>query len=229
MSRRIRKHANPFTVFTQLGRLDRTRWFGREAPVEVDLGCGGAAFLFERARNHPSRDFVGLEVRRPLVEAAMARREAEGLRNVAVFHANAHTNLVDLVAPGDVQEFFIQFPDPCFKKRHHKRRLLQPAQVRAMALVLPIGGHIFAQSDVQPLAEEMFHFLQQDGAFESCYGSELRIPNPFAERTEWERQHQREGEPVWRMRFRKVREPSGPVPEPDFRDIQRPEYRRPAG
>ena len=57
MSRRIRKHANPFTVTTRLGRLDRLALFGREAPLEVDLGCGAAGFLFERARNHPDRDF----------------------------------------------------------------------------------------------------------------------------------------------------------------------------
>ncbi len=226
MGRRIRKHTNPFTVTTDLGRLDRVDWFGRRAPVEIDIGCGAGGFLFERARNRPDRDFIGLEVRRPLVEAAMARRDREGLSNVAFFHANAHPNLRNLVAPGEVVEFFVHFPDPCFKKRHHKRRLLQPVQARQMAELLPIGGHVFVQSDVKGLAEEMFDFLAKDGAFESVQGTDLAVANPFEERTEWERQHEREGEPVWRMRFRKVREPSGPVAEPEFRDIQRPEYKR---
>lgn len=226
MGRRIRKHTNPFTVTTQLGQLDRQAWFGRRAPVEIDLGCGGAGFLFERAAHHPDIDFVGLEVRKPLVETAMARRNADGPRNVAIFHANAHFNLESLVQPGEVREFFVHFPDPCFKKRHHKRRLLQPAQVRQMAQLLPIGGHVFAQSDVQALAEEMHGFLAADGAFECLHGTDLSVPNPFVERTEWERQHERESEPVWRMRFRKVREPAGPVQTPEFRDIQRPEFRR---
>ena len=88
MSRRIRKHTNPFNVRTELGKIDRMEIFGREAPLEIDLGCGGASFVYERARNHPELDFVGLEVRKPLVEAAAARREREGSRNVVVLYAN---------------------------------------------------------------------------------------------------------------------------------------------
>ncbi len=217
MSRRIRKHANPFNVRTLLGIIDRAAVFGREAPLEVDLGCGGAAFLFERARNHPELDFIGLEVRRPVVEAAIARIEREGLSNVAVFYANSLDNM-RLAAPGVVRVFHVQFPDPCFKKRHQKRRICQPASVRAMAELLPIGGTVHLQSDVRPLAEEMFGFMAEDGAFEARTDPSLAADKLFLERTEWERRHEHEGEPVYRMLFEKIREPCGPVAAPEFRD-----------
>lgn len=218
MSRRIRKHANPFNVTTEVGALDRVGLFGREAPLEIDIGCGGGAFLFERARNHPDVDFVGFEVRKPLVEAAMSRRDREGPRNLHIFYANAHTNLTDLVPPGVVRAFYVMFPDPCFKKRHHKRRILQPKLVRQMAELLPDGGHVYAQSDVKPLAEEMYDFLAAEDALESRLDPSLTVPSPIEERTEWEREHERNGEPIYRMRFERVRAPTGPVPELEFRD-----------
>lgn len=217
MSRRIRKHANPFQVTQRVGPLDPMALFGRQAPLEVDLGCGGAAFIFERAKNNPAHDFLGFEIRKPLVEAAMALREREGPKNVAVFYANAGDNLSGLVPPGVIQRFYIQFPDPCFKKRHQKRRILQPKVVRRLVELLPIGGEIYAQSDVKPLAEEMFDFLAAENALESRLGA-LLSPSPLTERTEWERHHEAHGEPIYRMLFVKVREPSGPIPELPFRD-----------
>jgi tRNA (guanine-N7-)-methyltransferase len=217
VSRRIRKHTNPFNVRTQLGVLDRTAIFGREAPLEIDLGCGGAAFIFERARNHPELDFVGIEVRKPLVEAAMQRRERDGSQNAVVFYANSLDNMF-LAEPGTIRTFHIQFPDPCFKKRHQKRRILQPKSVRAMAELLAIGGTVHLQSDVKALAEEMFDFMAADGAFAARTDPSLAVPKLFSERTEWERRHEVEQEPVYRMLFEKVREPSGPIAEPEFRD-----------
>jgi tRNA (guanine-N7-)-methyltransferase len=223
VSRRIRKHANPFNVTTELGRLDRQTLFGREAPVEVDLGCGGGALIMARARNHPERDFVGLEVRRPLVEQIRARAEQEGIRNLTAFHANAHINVRELVPPGEVVMFHVHFPDPCFKKKHRKRRILQPPLVRAMAEVLPRSGVVYVQSDVEPLAREMLGFLEREPALK---GHMLPPgPPPIPERTEWERQHEREGEPVHRMWFEKIAEPEGPVGDWELVDVRPPEKR----
>jgi tRNA (guanine-N7-)-methyltransferase len=212
MSRRIRKHANPFQVRTELGVIDRRSIFGREAELEVELGSGTSQFLFDRARNHPERDFVGLEVRLPLVEAAMRKRDAEGPKNAAVFYANANQNL-RLAPPGAILGFHVHFPDPCFKKRHWKRRILQPPTVRTMAELLSIGGFVYVQSDVKPLAEEMFDFLSADGSFTSRLDASLTSSRPIAESTPWERQHEAEKEQIFRMLFEKVREPSGAVPE----------------
>ena len=218
MARRIRRHANPFHATNQVGPLDRMAVFGREAPLEVDIGCGGAGFLFERAKNHPEVDFVGFEVRLPVVQEAMARRDRLGLKNVVIYYANAHENLQGLVPPGVIRAFYVQFPDPCFKKRHHKRRMLKPVVVRRMAELLPMGGYVYAQSDVKPLAEEMYEFLSAEVALKSTLDPILTVPSPIDERTEWERHHEKNEEPIYRMWFEKVAEPSGPIPELEFRD-----------
>jgi tRNA (guanine-N7-)-methyltransferase len=215
MGRRIRKHANPFQVRTTLGLVDRRVIFGREAPLEVELGPGNASFLFDRARAHPERDFVGLEVRRPLVETANQRRDTEGPKNLHVFYANASENL-RLAAAGVILGFHIHFPDPCFKKRHWKRRVVQPNTVRIMSELLPIGGFIYAQSDVKALAEEMFDFMIADGAL-LPRDRTLLVERPFPESTAWEKQHEAEGEPIYRMLFEKIREPAGPIPELEMR------------
>ena len=219
MARRIRRHANPFHVRTELGHIDRMALFGREAPLEVDLGCGGASFLFERARNHPECDFVGLEVRRPLVEVAAERRARDGIPNAIVLYASASDN-IRLAEPGIVRCFHIHFPDPCFKKRHWKRRIVQPTIVRAMCEALPIGGQVYLQSDVEPLALEMYAFLASESAFASRLDAHMIVARPFPETTEWERQHEREGEPIYRMLFEKVREPVGEVAPAVFHDTR---------
>ncbi|MBK8010784.1 MAG: tRNA (guanosine(46)-N7)-methyltransferase TrmB [Deltaproteobacteria bacterium] len=202
---------------THLGVIDRIALFGREAPLEVDLGCGTGAFLRQRAFAHPDVDFVGLEVRKPLVENLMKRRESEGPRNLAVFHASTDTNLA-LAAPGEVRCFHVHFPDPCFKRRHWKRRILQPKTVLRMADLLPLGGRVFLQSDVLPLAQEMYDFMAAEPAFESLLDPSMVVPSPFDERTDWERHHELVGEPVYRMLFAKRGPSSGRVSNLEFRE-----------
>lgn len=217
---RVRKHANPFSVRVELGALDRLALFGREGEIEIEIGCGAGGFLLERATHHPELDFLGFEIRDPLVLRANEIAEGRGLRNLRYLYANATTNLEGLVPPGVVRCFHVHFPDPCFKKRHWKRRQLQPQVVRHMATLLCIGGEVYAQSDVRPLAEEMFDFLSAELAFESRRPAHMLVERPFPEQTEWERQHEREAEPIYRMLFEKVREPSGPVPALELRRTQ---------
>ena len=217
MPRRVRKHANPFNCRTSLGTLDVPALFGRVAPLEVELGSGYGEFLIERAANHPERDFVGLEVREPMVEQANERAKARALDNLLILYANANTNLRGVFEPGSVERFHVHFPDPWPKKRHWKRRILRPATVRAMAELLPIGGELYAQSDVEALAREMFDFISGDGAFTTKLGSSLEVERPLLEATHWEKHHERRGEPVYRMLFEKTRAPSGPVPEAQHR------------
>ena len=210
MPRRIRKHANPFNVRVELGAIDRRARFGRDAPLEVEIGSGAGRFLTERAQNHPELDFIGIEVRDPLVTSAMKSEDRP--KNVVFLVANANFNLA-LAPPGVIQRFHVHFPDPCFKRRHWKRRVVQPPTVRVMSTLLPIGGEIYAQSDVLALAEEMYRFFEADGALLSTLDPSMLVPRPFPESTEWERHHEAADEPIYRMLFRKVREPEGPVPD----------------
>ena len=223
MPRRIRKHANPFSVRVALGKLDRLATFGREAPLEVEVGSGAGKFLWARALANPDRDFVGLEVRDPLVEGLMARPDRPP--NLVYLFANANQNLA-LAEPGVIRMFHVHFPDPCFKARHYKRRVLQPGVVRTMAALLPLGGQIYVQSDVRLLAEEMYRFLAAEHALEGRLDSHMRVDAPVPEQTEWEQHPRAVGEPIWRMLFEKVREPTGPIPALECGPVRRLEDER---
>lgn len=210
---RIRRHANPFNVQVEVGRLDRRAVFGREAPLEVELGCGAGGFLLDRAQNNPERDHLGFEVRQPLVSRANAWAEERGLENVRFVFANAVANLSGLVEPGVIVRAHVHFPDPCPKNRHRKRRIMQPSVARALAELMPMGGEVYCQTDVATLGAEMFKILSAERAFAARLGPGAGHPRPVPESTEWERQHEKEGEPIYRMLFEKVREPEGQVAE----------------
>jgi tRNA (guanine-N7-)-methyltransferase len=213
MARRVRRHANPFSCDVALGALDQVAMFGREAPLELEIGPGSASFLFDRAAACPDADFIGIEVRKPMVEQAMARRERMGLKNAVVLYANANINLKTLVSPELIRRFHVHFPDPWVKKRHWKRRIMQPQLVRDMAQLMAIGGEIYAQSDVPNLAREMYYFLEQDGCLKSKLDPSMLVDRPLPEFTDWEKHHEEIGEPIYRMLFEKVREVTGPVPD----------------
>ena len=213
MTRRVRRHANPFSCNIDLGHIDRQELFGREAPLEVELGPGSSSFLFDRAQACPDADFVGIEVRKPMVDQAMERRDRMGLKNAVVLYANANINLQGLVSPGIVRRFHVHFPDPWVKKRHWKRRMVTPALIRDMAELLDIGGQIYGQSDVPNLAKEMYFFMEQDGCLESLLDPTMCVDRPFPEFTDWEKHHEDIGEPIYRMLFEKVRPVVGPVPD----------------
>ncbi|MFO0723649.1 MAG: hypothetical protein U1E65_07715 [Myxococcota bacterium] len=206
MARRIRKHANPFSIRVELGLLDRAQLFGREGPLEVELGTGAGRFLWDRALANPGLDFVGLEIREQLVEQRMARPDRP--KNLVYLVANANQNL-RLAPPGVIQMFHVHFPDPCFRGRHYKRRVLQSATVRVMSELLPLGGKIYAQSDVRLLAEEMYRILAGERSLEPRLPPDMLAPRPVPEMTEWERHHEAEAEPIYRLLFEKVRAPEG--------------------
>ena len=220
MTRRVRRHANPFSCKVELGMLDRMALFGREAPLEIELGPGNASFLFDRARACPEADFVGIEVRKPMVDQAMERCERLGLKNAVVLYGNANFNLKGLVSPSIVRRFHVHFPDPWVKKRHWKRRMVQPQLIRDMAELLDIGGQIYAQSDVPNLAKEMYYFFSEDGSFDSLLDPSMLVARPIPEFTDWEKHHEDIGEPIYRMLFEKARVAEGPVPELEHQEAE---------
>lgn len=135
--------------------LDRAAAFGRVAPLVVEIGFGMGAATAEIAAANPGVDYLGLEVHPPGVGALLKRIGELGLGNVRIVEHDAVEVLEHMLQPGSLAGVHVFFPDPWPKKRHHKRRLLQPGFVSLLASRLQPGGRLHAATDWQPYAEEM--------------------------------------------------------------------------
>ena len=202
---RKRQHVNPLHAGYQSfrGRPPELP-SGRE--VELEIGCAEAQFLFERAARDPSRTYVGLEIREVLVDDVNAQAARLGAPVQAVFcHAGNH--LEALFPAGRVARVYVNFPDPWFKRRHHKRRLMDAELARAIHTVLAPGGELLFQSDVWDIALDAMGVLDAaDDLFVNQAGpwSFWRAGNPYGVRS-WREQHCEEaGLPIWRLLYRPI-------------------------
>jgi tRNA (guanine-N7-)-methyltransferase len=144
--------------------LDLASAFGRAAPVVLEIGFGDGAHLLARAAAEPGKNFFGVEVHRPGVGRVLNRVAAAALGNVRVATVDAVEVLRDWISPGALAEIVIYFPDPWPKKRHHKRRLVQPVFVALAASRLAHGGLLRLATDWAPYAEHMRLTLDAEAA-----------------------------------------------------------------
>jgi tRNA (guanine-N7-)-methyltransferase len=214
----VRQHVNPLSRLHQLagplpppGEL----FDDPSLPLLLDIGSARGRFLLAMAPLRPDRNHLGLEIRRPLVEAAEADRRRQGLTNLSFVYGNANVNLPDwlpLLQPSQLELVTLQFPDPWFKQRHHKRRVLQPALLLAIAAALSPGSRLFLQSDVEDLITPMRQLVEASGGFEPA-GPEECGPhrNPLPVATERETHVLAAGLPVHRSLYRRT---AAPLPTP---------------
>lgn len=134
---------------------DWQRVFGRAAPLVLEIGFGGGATTAEIARTHPHVDFIAVDVYERGVANLLRLLDAGGLCNVRVVRHDAVEVVADMIAPATLGGVHVYFPDPWPKKRHHKRRLLRPDFVHALALRLQPGGYLHVATDWQPYADEI--------------------------------------------------------------------------
>jgi tRNA (guanine-N7-)-methyltransferase len=204
---RVRQHVNPLSQKyqqpTQPPNWDKV-YAEPTAPLHLDIGCGRGAFLLEMAQQHPDWNFLGLEIREPLVIQANLGQQETGLTNLHFLFCNANASLALLLAslpPGTLQRVTLQFPDPWFKKRHQKRRVLQPEVVEVLATYLISGGTVFLQSDVESVAAEMCDRVRDHPAFIQQGSEPWLSENPLNVATEREKMTLERGEPVYRAVF----------------------------
>ena len=135
--------------------LDLAALFARAAPCTMEIGFGNGEHLAWRAQAEPDRNFLGVEVHRPGIGHLLRAAAAAGLGNLRVIEHDAVEVLGRQIAPGALEEIQILFPDPWPKKRHHKRRLIQPEFAALAASRLRIGGRIHLATDWGPYAEQI--------------------------------------------------------------------------
>lgn len=180
--------------------LDLPAVFGRRAPVTLEIGFGNGESLAEMARAMPERDFLGIEVHRPGVGRLLSRIEDLGLANVRVMCHDAVEVLRHRIPPGSLDTVQIFFPDPWHKKRHHKRRLIQPEFVSLLATRIRPGGTLHLATDWENYARHMLEILNASPAFRNT--TEDFAPRP-AHRplTKFEQRGQTRGHGVWDIVF----------------------------
>ncbi|NJL02902.1 MAG: tRNA (guanosine(46)-N7)-methyltransferase TrmB [Spirulinaceae cyanobacterium SM2_1_0] len=204
---RVRQHVNPLSSKYQqpVACPDWTRVYAEPSrPLHLDIGCARGTFLLELAPLRPTVNFLGLEIREPLVAEANARGGALGLTNLHYHFCNVNIDLPHLFTslPAPVLHWVtIQFPDPWFKQRHLKRRVVQPELVAAIADALPQGGQVFLQSDVLSVAQEMRSRFAAHPAFQATHPDPWLAVNPLPVPTEREVATLAKGEPVYRCQF----------------------------
>ncbi|MBD2486480.1 tRNA (guanosine(46)-N7)-methyltransferase TrmB [Aulosira sp. FACHB-615] len=204
---RVRQHVNPLArkYRTPVNPLEWEKVYAQpNQPLHLDIGCARGRFVLQMAQVEPNWNFLGLEIREPLVVEANQLRSELGLSNLHYLYCNANNSLEPLLsglAPGILQRVTIQFPDPWFKTRHAKRRVVQPELVTELAAYLAVGGVVFLQSDMKFIAVEMCDRFAENSAFTKVGTDEWLAENPLPVATEREIATQNKGEPVYRALF----------------------------
>ncbi|MBW4643646.1 MAG: tRNA (guanosine(46)-N7)-methyltransferase TrmB [Goleter apudmare HA4340-LM2] len=204
---RVRQHVNPLAqkYQTPVSTINWEKIYAQpNQPLHLDIGCARGRFLLKMAEIEPNWNFFGLEIREPLVIEANKLRDDLGLTNLHYLFCNVNNSLSVLLSSlpeGTLQRVTIQFPDPWFKTRHAKRRVVQPELVAELANYLDVGGVVFLQSDMEFIAVEMRDRFAEHPAFEKLGTAAWLAENPLPVPTEREITTQQRGEPVYRALF----------------------------
>ena len=183
-------------------RVDLDQAFGRSAPHVLEIGCGMGETTVAIAAAHPGTDYLGIEVHTPGVGSLLKQIDAAGLTNLRVIQHDAVAVLRQMIMPDSLDGIHIFFPDPWPKKRHHKRRLIQPPFAALAASRLRPGGYLHAATDWHEYAEQMLAVLGAEPLLENT--APAYAPRPeYRPQTKFETRGLKLGHGVWDLVFRR--------------------------
>lgn len=206
-ARALAEFAGQFLVSTEPGSTPIPDWstvFGRNAPLGLEIGFGMGHALVHWGKQHPDWNLLGIDVYQPGIGSLLLGMEAHNLVHLRIINEEASDALTEFFDPASLDEVRIYFPDPWPKKRHHKRRLIQPGFVALLADRIRPGGRLLLASDWQPYAEWMLELLDRELALTNLAG-----PGHFAECdsdrpvTNFEARGQALGFAVWNLAFKR--------------------------
>lgn len=182
--------------------FDAAAAFGRSAPLVLEIGFGMGEASAQIAALQPHTDYLCCEVHEPGVGALLARIREQRLANIRIVQHDAVEVVEHMLAPASLAGVHIFFPDPWPKKRHHKRRLLQPALAERLAALLAPGGYLHCATDWQPYAEHMLQVLGSEPLLRNQAegGGYSRRPH-WRPLTKFEHRGLRLGHEVWDVLF----------------------------
>jgi tRNA (guanine-N7-)-methyltransferase len=206
---RIRQHVNPLARKFQ-SPIAIPDWQDiyqtRNRPIHLDIGCARGRFLLALAQQNPEVNYLGIEIRRQLVDLANQERDELGLTNLHYLFGNMNSSakiLLESLPDNQLKTISIQFPDPWFKKKHNKRRVVQPDLVKLLVDYLASGGEIFLQSDIKEVAVEMRDRFAANANLTQQHSQEWLETNPLNVPTERELYVLEQNIPVYRALFEK--------------------------
>lgn len=187
------------------GMLDLDQLFGRQAPRTLEIGFGMGHSLLEMAQAAPEQDFIGIEVHQPGVGALLNGVLNTGVQNLRVYDCDAIEVLNQAIPDGSLDRLLLFFPDPWHKKKHNKRRIVQPAFIEQVRRKLKIGGVLHMATDWEHYAEQMLEMLSAAPGYRNQAADGTYIPRP-EERpvTKFEKRGERLGHGVWDLKFERI-------------------------
>jgi len=178
--------------------------FGRQAPLEVEVGSGKGLFLQSAAIAAPQRDFLGIEIAARYARFAAARLARLALTNAMVVHGDAQRLFDELLPDQSLAAVHVYFPDPWWKKRHHKRRVMNERFVRNVARTLAPSGTLHFWTDVRERFDATLELIRRETALAGPFPvAERAAQHDLDYRTHFERRMRLSEKPIYRAEFRK--------------------------
>ena len=191
--------------------VDKGLWdfklaFARNAPTVLEIGFGMGQSLLQMAQDQPEVNFIGVEVHQAGVGALAADIEEFALKNLRLVAFDAVSVLRDCIPDASLAGIQIFFPDPWPKKKHHKRRLIQPELVRLLTKKLQPEGYLHCATDWQDYAEHMLQVLKDEPTLNNTSDNNSYVLRPAARPlTKFEQRGQRLGHGIWDLIFTKAK------------------------
>lgn len=184
--------------------LDLVEVFGRQAEKHLEIGFGMGDALVSMAKAHPEHDYLGIDVYHPGVGHLLMQIESNQLTNVRAVCADAMDVLQDSLPSHSLDAVYLFFPDPWPKKRHHKRRLIQPEFLNLLAKRMKSGSYLYLATDWQDYAQQMLQVLEAAPEFTNKMTASHFAPRP-PERplTKFEQRGLRLGHSVWDLCYQR--------------------------
>lgn len=204
---KIRQHVNPLkSDLLRIAEVPRIEPPPSGGWLEVELGSAEALFLIERARVAPEALLCGVEIRREMVTRADRLCAEAGVANVRNVFANMSVDLPRMFAPRSVRRFHINFPDPWWKSRQRKRRVIGRGLIDHLAVALEADGEVSVMTDIFSIAlEAMAELEAEPGRFVNAREAwTFSARGPWGARSRREQQCERDGNRIWRLLYRLV-------------------------
>lgn len=186
------------------GMLNWSEVFGREAPLVLEIGFGMGDSLIKMAEQNTAQNFIGIDVHPPGVGTLLKDIKQTGVKNIRVYKNDAVLFLKDCVGDNVLDRVHIFFPDPWHKKRHNKRRMVQPDFIEKVRKKMKPGGKLHLATDWENYAEQIMEVLTAADGFVNSFGAGQYTTEHDRPSTKFERRGERLGHGVWDMIFEKL-------------------------